>query len=619
MISVTGISISNDTNNTKAAVLVEGIVLTSSAIGTLFALAWVLWFSNFGLDFTDESFYLVWMSNPFNYSVSATQFGFIYHPLYELLGGNIAALRQANILITFGLAWVLCNLILKTVFETQTLETRRCLVISAALATTSLVFLATWLPTPSYNSLTLQALLIAGSGLLLAEKKTSRTSIAGWLLIGVGGWLTFMAKPSTAAALGLCAGMYLLLAGKLSVRLLVISIAAAVGLLVLSALAIDGSIPGFIDRLKDGVEVARTLGGGHTLAQLLRVDDFQLGEKGRTLLIVGTVVCASASYFSQSKTRPLVFGAALLSISFVLFELAIVGGFIQKPLNADPFQGLLIVAIPFAGILVGLLLSRLQLLISLTRTQWSLTLIFLTFPYIYAFGTNNNYWTAGANAGIFWVLAGVVLMGPVASIVSLSVLLLPLGLAAQMVTVALIHTAIESPYRQPGPLRTNDYKLEIGKPGSTLALSKGFGRYFAEAIDAANQAGFKKGTPMIDLTGQSPGILYAIGASNIGQAWLIGGYPGSNAVAAAMLKKVSCEQLSRAWLLAEPEGPRKINPDVLRSFGANMATDFEVVGTFKTAEGAGGYKEGRQQKVLKPVRSSNTATSSCAATRANKP
>ena len=32
---------------------------------------------------------------------------------------------------------------------------------------------------------------------------------------------------------------------------------------------------------------------------------------------------------------------------------------------------------------------------------------------------------------------------------------------------------------------------------------------------------------MIDLTGQSPGILYAIGAVNVGQAWTIGGYPGS--------------------------------------------------------------------------------------------
>lgn len=611
MTSVTDISISDNTINTKAAVPAERIVLTLSAIGTVSALAWVLWFSRYGLDFTDESFYLVSMSNPFNYSVSATQFGFIYHPLYELLGGNIAALRQANMLITFGLAWGLCNLFLKTVFETQALDTTRRLAVSAALATSSLVFLATWLPTPSYNSLTLQALLVAASGLLLAEKTPSGTSIAGWLLIGVGGWLTFMAKPTTAAALGVGVGVYLLLAGKFSVRLLAISLASAVALLVLSALAIDGSIPGFIDRLNGGAEAAKTLGGGHTFAQLLRLDDFHLGEKGRTLLIMGTVAFASAAYFSRAQTRSLVFGAALLSISFVLLELAIVGGLIRKPVNTGPFQGLLIGAIPFAGIAVGLLLSRLELLLHVTRAQWALAIIFLTFPHIHAFGTGNNYWTAGANAGIFWVLAGLALLGPIASVNRLSALLLPLGLAAQLTTVALVDSGIEAPYRQPHRLPENDYPLEIGKPGSTLLLSRGYCLYFAEAKDVANQAGFKKGAPMIDLTGQSPGILYAIGASNIGQAWTVGGYPGSNALAEAMLKKVSCEELATAWLLVEPEGTRKIDPNILKSYGANMATDFEVVGTFKTAEGAGGYKEVRVQQLLKPVRSVDAAINSC--------
>ena len=97
----------------------EKVLMIFSVICTSLILGWVLWLCNYGLDFTDESFYLVWISNPFNYSVSATQFGFIYHPLYKLLDGNIAALRQANILITFFLAWVLSYIFLKTVFGTQ--------------------------------------------------------------------------------------------------------------------------------------------------------------------------------------------------------------------------------------------------------------------------------------------------------------------------------------------------------------------------------------------------------------------------------------------------------------------------------------------------------------------
>jgi len=39
---------------------------------------------------------LTWASNPFICDFSTTQFGFIYHPLYVLLGGDIATLRQAT-------------------------------------------------------------------------------------------------------------------------------------------------------------------------------------------------------------------------------------------------------------------------------------------------------------------------------------------------------------------------------------------------------------------------------------------------------------------------------------------------------------------------------------------
>ncbi|MCX5883614.1 MAG: hypothetical protein NTU74_18010 [Deltaproteobacteria bacterium] len=617
--SVTDITINNYKTQTTA--LAERVILCFSAIVTVFTLAWVLWYSRYGIDFTDESFYLVWMSNPFNYSVSETQFGFIYHPLYDLLDGNIAALRQTNIMITFCLSWIIGNSFLKTVFGNQSLQCKHRIVISGAVATASaasLVIAGFWLATPSYNSLALQALLVAVAGLLLSDKHASRASIIGWFLIGAGGWLAFMAKPTTAAALGLCTGFYLLFAGKLSVRLLAISVATAVGFIVLSAFAIDGSIVAFIDRLKGGIEMLRILGSGHAGDKWLRLGDFQLGERGKFILVVCTAVFFSAAYFSQATMKALVHGGTMLSIVFALASLSIVLGLTHKTLGAGRFQGLLIWSAPFATILTGFSIYHFKGFLQISRANWALTLTFLALPYVYVFGTNNNYWVSGALAGIFWVFAGLVLLNPIASNRKFPAVLLSLGLAVQMITVIIVHSGIESPYRQPQPLRDNDYKLEIGRLGSTLVLSKGFGRYFAEAIDLAKQSGFKQGTPMIDLTGQSPGILYAIGASNIGQVWTYGGYPGSDAFAVAMLKMVTCHELATAWLLVEPEGPRKISPGTLLSFGANMATDFEIVGTFKTAEGAGGYKEARVQQLLKPIRPVEDAMAACSAGRKPK-
>jgi hypothetical protein len=54
------------------------------------------------------------------------------------------------------------------------------------------------------------------------------------------------------------------------------------------------------------------------------------------------------------------------------------------------------------------------------------------------------------------------------------------------------------------------------------------------------------------------------------------------------------------------------------SFGANMATDFEIVGTLKTAKGAGGFKQARIQQFLKPIRSVEDAMTACVASRLPK-
>jgi hypothetical protein len=164
-----------------------------------------------------------------------------------MLGGKIAALRQANILIIWSLASVLSNVFLVSIYGRQPVAGTRRLVVSGAIATASLAFLAA---TPSYNSLALQALLVAAIGWLLADKKVSPASISGWAMIGIGGWLAFMSKPTTAAALAVTSAIYLIVAGKFSRRLLLIPLFMAASLLLCSALFIDGSMTTFVDRLR---------------------------------------------------------------------------------------------------------------------------------------------------------------------------------------------------------------------------------------------------------------------------------------------------------------------------------------------------------------------------------
>src|ERR1044072_2972932 len=87
-----------------AVLVIERVALTVAVAATLLLVGTMLWRSHLGFDFTDEGFYLNTISNPWHFPVSPTQFGYIYHPLHQVFGRNIAALRQSNILISFCLA-----------------------------------------------------------------------------------------------------------------------------------------------------------------------------------------------------------------------------------------------------------------------------------------------------------------------------------------------------------------------------------------------------------------------------------------------------------------------------------------------------------------------------------
>jgi hypothetical protein len=245
--------------------------------------------------------------------------------------------------------------------------------------------------------------------------------------------------------------------------------------------------------------------------------------------------------------------------------------------------------------------ARLQIFKSITAQQWSIAALFLLMPHIYAFGTNGNYWVAGGSAAIFWLLAGLILLIPLIRLRASWSIVLPAALATQAITAVLLQTGLERPYRQNQPLRLNESAVEIGPRRSVLVLSEDYAQYIAKAVSISKAAGFTIDTPIIDLTGQSPGILYIVGGKLIGQAWTIGGYPGSLKRATLALNSIACDEIASAWVLYEPEGPRSISSELLTQQGIIFPNDYKLVDSFFSPEGAGGYFKRRKQIFYEPL------------------
>jgi hypothetical protein len=603
-------------NRSRAYLRLDDWLTYSCLIMTACILLWLLGNCRKGIEFTDEGYYLVWIANPFSYDWSVTQFGFVYHPIYRLLGGDIAAVRMVNVLITFFVATMFCMTLLTTVAAGRVSLLQR-IALSSGLATAALLALS-WLTTPNYRTLALQGILVAMTGLLLAVRDGLRTPLVGGALLGVGGWLIFMAKPTSAAAMAASLAIYLVLGRELWRRHIQIAIlfavAVAIGLLLASAFVIDGSVIRFVGRLRTGLDYIQLVGAGYATGELFRIDDFSLTSLQQKLLtgVAGlTIACSVLAASNNSRVQSLGW-LGLVGVLALPFTVALVTlGHLPKVLTAERFEELVFLAFPLAAVAFRILTWQ---QVPSKALYLRLILLLAVLPHVFVFGTNGNYWSSGSDAALFWVLAGLPLLGSWVQVAGRVAPIFPLVMITQATVAFVLQSRSEAPWRQPS-LRESKEIVEVGVPGSRLSLPPDFAAYISDAKSGAVRAGLQPGTPMIDLSGQSPTILHALRAASLGYPWISGGYPGSQAVAIRGLRHFPCGDLARAWVLAEPGGPRALTDDVLASFGAS-AVDYFVASSWQTAEGAGGYKERREQKLLKPIRAVDVATGACDAARA---
>lgn len=575
-----------------------------------------------GIDFTDEGYYLAWIANPWVYAESVTQFGFIYHPLFQWLGEDVARLRQVNILITFVMAWIFVLTFFRAAISDDwpdsVWRSWPMLALATVFATAYPNLLNVWLPTPSYNSLALQALLVSGTGLLLMHRRPSRTGLAGAALLGIGGWLAFMAKPTTGGAIAVVSLVYLWAAGKLRPWPVVLAALVATLMLFASAVWIDGAVLTFLNRLSGAVELSRLMGVEQPLWRLFRVDIFWL--KGIDLLVFLGLGVAVVYMVGVDPWRPMSelrrTGSNLLLAFLLLCAMALLTGYAALDLGKSRFQGMLAFAPALGAAIAAGLMWRTRWAGEFSRKHLSIAALLAVLPHVYAFGTGNNYWQTGQTASMFWVLSGLtILMAAVPAKASWQIFL-PVAVVSQWVAVVLLQVALTQPYRQPEALGQANSPVSIGAAHSKLLLSADYARYVEAIEQTAARAGFRSGTPVIDLTGHSPGSLFVLGAHATGQAWLLGGYVGSDRYAAYVLARVSCAELADAWILTEESGPRKLSKAVLKRTGLELEQAFELVGEVRSPDGFGDYPKGSVQRLYRPSGAPKGRLEACELARA---
>jgi hypothetical protein len=401
-------------------------------------------------------------------------------------------------------------------------------------------------------------------------------------------------------------------AGKFRLRGLSIAVAVAGFFLGVAALAIDGSLFGFVRRIIDGLDIGNRLLAKHNLTEIFRWDGINLSAEQKsnfTYLLIIAFIATILCFLANSIAR---FAAALIAIAISTACIATFAGHLHPSISYEPFQPVQFFAVSF-GMALAAMMFQDRTYPRVSRNGVAVLVFFAVLPYAYAFGTNTNYGATAARAGFFWFLSGLVVCAGSAAANPAWHKLLPAAALVLVVSTGILYSSMENPYRQTQPLRLQMTAVDITPGKSRLFLPKETAAYIRELhrLSAAN--GFKEGDLALDLTGVSPGSLYAMGARPLGLASTFAGYPGSRDFLTAALDGETCKAIAESWILTEPDAPDSFSPDLLQQFGINISTDYLDVGSINSTRSFAPQQF--EQRLLKPVRSPEAARLACESAR----
>jgi len=564
-----------------------------SLIITTTIVIWILSLTKKGFDFTDESSYLIWISNPFIYPLAVTQFGYLYHPLYLFLSGNIYILRSFNILFSLiAVFFLVYSVLIRFSLNRYRKNFLSSVAIASSISISGFLVLlhaGMWLITPSYNMLVFQFMSLALASLILINNK-KYIRIFAWVLLGVAEFIIFFSKPPSAILFITLTFFYFILTNKNNLKYFLLTQVFILTSIYLFCTYISGSITYFILGIKGALELTKN--SEHTISNIIRID-YPILEGVRIklsflILTVTSYFLLKGKIFSNLRIKYLdLIISVLILFAIILIELNIV--ILPKISGVDTYQALIIIALPIAAAIVFFQKNN-----KINRECKCFILLLFIAPYIYAFGTNNNYWLLVNSTLSYLVIIGFILL--IAAQVKLNVLI-KYGLLVQIAVVALLSYGIHKPYRQDQSLYSDKTEAIVGS--SKLYVSKEVANYIIDTKNLLSKNGFKNGDSILDLTGRSPGLIYAVGGINLAYPWILGGAKNSGLTATALIKKIPCSQLQASWILLERGGDTEIPLQDLGSFGETIGTSYEVVGMI-TAPANEFRKISHSQEILKP-------------------
>jgi len=539
---------------------------------------WIVAFSYLhrGFDITDNGYYLLISHRYEDVAYEIRQFGIFTRLIYLAVGESAARMRIAGAVMLMAIT-MLCGWSAGKSFGVKSVDQKA--MFMAIPTITAVLFYRQWLSTPNYNWLTLLSGLLLLTGFMVLTYQTKRSHLAGGIVIGISGFIAFLSKLTTAAFF---AGilLFVILVERKKIREVVqIFIGGLIGLLSgVAFIYLNGqSIQSIYIKLTRGYEAISLF--EHSIESIF--DPLWLYIKQLTLgywwLWLGYTFLLAAVRFYFKKINRTFNGVEFRILAGIwLGVLFLAGLFIET----GYWAGLL-----YGFTLIFLIISRGKVSTSVeTDTDQGKAILRSLYgvliAFSIAFGTINQYTWVFANIICVFVLSLLFLVeafpNVIRSYTQKGLVILFLIIIPYTLFVVPLSSKRPVTYGQDIEVTRMETKSSIRLGKEEVITSPKYALAFKTLQNDAIADGFVEGTPVIDLTGMAPGLVYVLDGRSPVYPWYSGGYPNSTRFVQNILKDWTNEDFDKAWVLTS-ENKRQIPSTLVTERGKKFPEEYKKV------------------------------------------
>ena len=198
---------------------------------------------------------------------------------------------------------------------------------------------------------------------------------------------------------------------------------------------------------------------------------------------------------------------------------------------------------------------------------------FLFLPYIFAFGTSNAYWYQAQLVVYFWVLSSFCFLVAVLNKKNALSIIALICVILQVLIICFVTRSLKMPYRQESFLNFNHYKYYRINKNTGLNININLIQCVDEIKRQMNNKGFLNQTPLIDMTGHSPGMVFLLHGKAVGNPWVL---DINKEIQLRMLGQ-GLKQPEKTWFLFNDKNQITNARILLKKLHINFVKDYELV------------------------------------------